>query len=85
MSGDGAKRTSRAGLMMSVDRGNPEVAAYRQTDAIDPKADIRRDFTVIIPAIEPKPNPATPKPGSADAMTAATLPIDGSYGLAVDQ
>jgi hypothetical protein len=46
-----------------------------------PKADIRRDFTVIVPAIEPKPDPAAPKPSGAHAMTAATLPIDEQYGL----
>ena len=40
-------------------------------------AEIRRNVAVIIPAIEPKPNPATPKPRSANALTAATLPIDG--------
>jgi hypothetical protein len=33
----GTKRTNRAGLRMSVDRGRPEVTAERQTDAIDPK------------------------------------------------
>ena len=34
-----------------------------------------------IPAIEPKPDPATPRPGSARAKTAAALPIDAQYGL----
>jgi hypothetical protein len=47
-------------------------------NAIDPKADIRRDFTAIIPAIEPKPNPATPKPGRANAMTAQPCRLMGN-------
>jgi hypothetical protein len=63
-----------------------------------PKADVRRDLpcresqdlglpntvTVIAPAIEPTPNPATLKPSSANAMTAVTLPIDASYGLVIE-
>jgi hypothetical protein len=39
MSAIGTKRTSRAGLAMSADRGKPEVAARRQADANGPKPD----------------------------------------------
>jgi hypothetical protein len=35
-SGHGTKRTSRAGLAMSVDSGRPEVERGRPTDANDP-------------------------------------------------
>jgi hypothetical protein len=63
----------------------PQLVQQRSTVANSRHADIRRNVTVIIPAIEPKPNPATPKPGSANAMTAATLAMDAQYGLVVDQ
>jgi uncharacterized protein YciI len=36
MSPIGTNRTNRAGLLMSVNRGRPEVAGKGQTDAIDP-------------------------------------------------
>jgi hypothetical protein len=36
----GTNRTNRTGLMMSVDRGRPEVSAQAQNGAFDPERDI---------------------------------------------
>jgi hypothetical protein len=41
-------------------------------------------FAVLIPAIEPASDPATPKPGRAIALAAVTLPIDGPYGPVIE-
>ena len=40
----GTNRTNRADLMMSVPRGNPEVAFRRRQDRFDPGTDIRQYY-----------------------------------------
>ncbi|WP_154071174.1 hypothetical protein [Bradyrhizobium lablabi] len=58
--------------------GATNLAANRRTRGIP------NTVTVMVPAIEPTPKPATLKPSRGDAMTAVTMRIDESYGLVIE-
>jgi hypothetical protein len=61
--------------------GNNKEVGPRSRELQDPG--LPDTVAAVAPAIEPTPNPATLKPGTANAMTAVTLPIDESYGLVI--
>jgi hypothetical protein len=48
---------------------------------IDPRRKSDATSRKSFPAIEPKPDPARPRPSGTCAKTAAALPVDAPYGL----